>query len=66
MLVSLRTAVAVGSAVRLQIESPGREPVGLSGEVVRVERVPGGDEPAYDVGVRFLEPPAAAPLLAVD
>ncbi len=65
MLVSLRTAVAVGSAVRLQIESPGREPVGLSGEVVRVERVPGGDEPAYDVGVRFLEPPAA-PLLSAD
>ena len=64
MLVSLRAAVPVGSTVRLQIESPGREPVGLTGEVVRVERVPGGDEPAYDVGVRFLELPAAAPMLA--
>jgi len=66
MLVSLRAAVAVGSAVRLRIESPGREPVGLSGEVVRVERVPGGAEPAYDVGVRFLEPPTDAPVLAAE
>jgi diguanylate cyclase (GGDEF)-like protein len=69
MLVSLRTAVAVGSAVRLHIESPGREPVGLSGEVVRVERVPGGDEAAYDVGVRFVGAGpllSAGPLLAAD
>jgi len=66
MLVSLRSAVAVGSAVRLQIESPGRESVGLSGEVVRVERVPGSGEPAYDVGVRFIDPPGAEPFLPAD
>jgi diguanylate cyclase (GGDEF)-like protein len=66
MLVSLRTAVAVGSSVRLLIESPDRERVGLSGEVVRVERVPGGGEPAYDVGVRFLEPHALPTVLPAD
>jgi len=66
MLVSLRTAVAVGSSVRLLIESPDRERVGLSGEVVRVERVPGAGEPAYDVGVRFLEPHALPTILPAD
>lgn len=66
MLVSLREAVAVGSAVRLQIESPDREPVSLRGEVVRVERVPGGEDAAYDVGVRFLEPEAATQLLPAE
>jgi diguanylate cyclase (GGDEF)-like protein len=59
MLVSLREAVALGSAVRLSIESPEREPVGLRGEVVRVERVPGTGDAAYDVGVRFLGPDPA-------
>ena len=34
-------------------------PVGLRGEVVRVERVPGEIEPAFDVGVRFLDPAEA-------
>ena len=63
MLVSLREAVAVGSAVRRSIESPDRAPVGLLGEVVRVERVPGGEAAAYDVGVRFVEPDAAQRLL---
>jgi len=66
MLVSLRAAVPVGSAVRLQIESPGRDPVGLSGEVVRVERVPGADAAAYDVGVRFLDPDAAQRLVPAE
>jgi hypothetical protein len=37
--------------------------VGLRGQVVRVERVPGEIEPAFDVGVRFLDPGDAAPLL---
>jgi hypothetical protein len=37
--------------------------VGLRGEVVRVERVPGEVEPAFDVGVRFLDPAEAAPLI---
>jgi len=41
LLVSLREAVAVGSAVSLTIERADATPVGLRGEVVRIERVPG-------------------------
>ena len=41
-----------------------RRPVGLRGEVVRVERVPGETEPAFDVGVRFLDPAEAEALLS--
>jgi diguanylate cyclase (GGDEF)-like protein len=63
LLVSLREAVPLGSAVSLTIERTGGTPVGLRGEVVRVERVPGEIEPAFDVGVRFLDPTEAAPLL---
>jgi diguanylate cyclase (GGDEF)-like protein len=55
LLVNLREAVAVGSAVSLVIERPDTEPMDLRGEVVRVERVPGEAKPAYDVGVRFLD-----------
>jgi len=62
LLVSLRETVAVGSAVSLTIERTDETPVGLRGEVVRVERVPGEAEPAFDVGVRFLEPSEAEAL----
>jgi diguanylate cyclase (GGDEF)-like protein len=64
LLVSLREAVAVGSAVRLSIDRPGKHAVALRGEVVRVEQVPGEAEPAYDVGVRFLDPSEAEALLS--
>jgi len=63
LLVSLREAVPLGSAVSLTIERTGGTPVGLRGEVVRVERVPGEIEPAFDIGVRFLDPGEAAPLI---
>ena len=63
LLVSLREAVPLGSAVSLTIDRIGSTPVGLRGQVVRVERVPGEIEPAFDVGVRFLDPGDAAPLL---
>jgi diguanylate cyclase (GGDEF)-like protein len=63
LLVSLREAVPLGSGVSLTIERVGGTPVGLRGEVVRVERVPGEIEPAFDVGVRFVDPAEAAPLL---
>ncbi len=59
LLVSLRETVAVGSAVSLTIERSDAQPMGLRGEVVRVERVPGETEPAFDVGVRFVDPPGA-------
>ena len=64
LLVSLREAVPLGSAVSLTIERLGSTPVGLRGQVVRVERVPGEIEPAFDVGVRFLDPGDAVPLLS--
>jgi len=64
LLVSLREAVPVGSSVSLTIERADAAPVGLRGEVVRVERVPGEAEPAFDVGVRFLDPAEAKALLA--
>jgi two-component system cell cycle response regulator len=64
LLVSLREAVSVGSSVSLTIERDDAAPVGLRGEVVRVERVPGEAEPAFDVGVRFLDPAGAKALLA--
>jgi two-component system cell cycle response regulator len=64
LLVSLRQAVAVGSAVSLTIERADAAPVGLRGEVVRVERVPGDTEPAFDVGVRFVDPAEAEGLLS--
>ncbi|MFI4944819.1 MAG: diguanylate cyclase [Burkholderiales bacterium] len=63
LLVSLREAVPLGSAVSLTIDRIGSTPVGLRGQVVRVERVPGEIEPAFDVGVRFLDPGDATPLL---
>ena len=64
LLVSLRQTVAVGSAVSLTIERRDAAPVGLRGEVVRVERVPGEAEPAFDVGVRFVDPAEAGALLS--
>jgi two-component system, cell cycle response regulator len=64
LLVSLREAVPVGSAVSLTIARRDAAPVGLRGEVVRVERVPGEAEPAFDVGVRFLDPAEAQALLS--
>jgi hypothetical protein len=64
LLVSLREAVPVGSSVSLTIERAEAAPVGLRGEVVRVERVPGEADPVFDVGVRFLDPTEARALLA--
>jgi diguanylate cyclase (GGDEF)-like protein len=62
LLVSLRREVPMGSTVSLVIEAPGSEPVDLRGEVVHLQRVPGEEEPAFDVGVRFVDqPPAEAP-----
>jgi diguanylate cyclase (GGDEF)-like protein len=54
LLVSLRAPVPIGSAVTVLIERAGARPFDLRGEVVRVERVSGPAEGAYDVGVRFV------------
>ncbi len=56
LLVSLRHKVPMGSTVSLLIESPGAKPVGLRGEVVHLQQVPGEEEPSFDVGVRFVDP----------
>jgi diguanylate cyclase (GGDEF)-like protein len=56
LLVSLRHEVPMGSTVSLVIEAPDAAPVGLRGEVVHLQRVPGEEEPAFDVGVRFVDP----------
>jgi diguanylate cyclase (GGDEF)-like protein len=64
LLVSLHEAVPVGSAVSLTIERGGAGAVGLRGEVVRVEQVPGEPGPAFDVGVRFLDPAEAEALVS--
>jgi diguanylate cyclase (GGDEF)-like protein len=60
LLVSLHREVPMGSAVRLTIEAPGAEPMEMLGEVVHVQRVPGEEDPTFDVGVRFVAPPEAA------
>jgi diguanylate cyclase (GGDEF)-like protein len=57
LLVSLRQEVPMGSTVSLVIESPGAKPVDMRGEVVHLQPVPGAEQPAFDVGVRFVEPP---------
>jgi hypothetical protein len=62
--VSLHEAVPVGSAVSLTIARADAAPVGMRGEVVRVERVPGEAEPVFDVGVRFLDPAEVEALLS--
>jgi diguanylate cyclase (GGDEF)-like protein len=54
LLVRLKHPVAVGSAVSIVIRAEEAPSVGLRGEVVRVDRVPGDRRPAYEVGVRFL------------
>jgi two-component system cell cycle response regulator len=60
LLVSLRREVPMGSTVSLRIEAPNAEPVGYRGEVVHLQAVPGEDEPAFDVGIRFVDADDAA------
>jgi hypothetical protein len=47
--------------VSLVIEAPDAQPVGFRGEVVHLQPVPGEEEPAFDVGVRFVDPGEAGP-----
>lgn len=57
LLVSLRRPVPVGSHVSLVVRPPDAAPMGLRGEVVRVETVPGGRATHFDVGIRLLSDP---------
>ena len=54
LLLSLKEPVPVGSGVSLVIRKAGASPVGLRGEVVRVDPVAGRQAPVWRVGVRFL------------
>jgi diguanylate cyclase (GGDEF)-like protein len=58
LLVSLKEPVAVGSAVSVVIRARAASPVGLRGEVVRVQRV-AGRAATWDVGVRLLVDPSS-------
>ncbi len=55
LLISLREAVAVGSAVSVLIEHAHTRPFRMLGEVVRVDPARDASEAGYDVGVRVLD-----------
>jgi diguanylate cyclase (GGDEF)-like protein len=56
LLVSLQEPVAVGSPLDLTVRPRGGTPVGLRGEVVRIERRGVEGRVLYDLGLRFVEP----------
>jgi diguanylate cyclase (GGDEF)-like protein len=65
LLVSLRRPVPVGSHVSLIVRPEDGSPMGLRGEVVRVDAVADGRTPRYDVGVRLLGDPDQAQALVL-
>jgi hypothetical protein len=54
VLVSLRRPMPVGTPVSLVVRAPGGAPMGLRGEVVRMEAVDGGRSAHFDVGIRLV------------
>jgi diguanylate cyclase (GGDEF)-like protein len=62
LLVSLATPVPVGSPLDLTLRPRGGAPVGVRGEVVRVERSGSPGRVLYDLGLRFLAEPGAPPI----
>jgi diguanylate cyclase (GGDEF)-like protein len=65
LLVSLRRPVPVGSHVSLVVRPEGGSPMGLRGEVVRVDAMAEGRTPRYDVGVRLFADPGQAQALVL-
>ena len=65
LLVSLRRPVPVGSHVSLVVRPEDGSPMGLRGEVVRVDAAAEGRSPRYDVGVRLLGDPGKAQALVL-
>ena len=61
----MKEPVPVGSGVSLVIRKAGAPPLGLRGEVVRVDPVAGRKVPAWRVGVRFLAKPGERPAALV-
>ena len=62
LLVSLPEPMPVGSPLDLTVRPRGRRPVGIRGEVVRVERRGEQGRVLFDVGLRFLAEPGREPL----
>ncbi len=62
LLVSLPEPMAVGSPLDLTVRPRGGTPVGLRGEVVRVERRGDQGRVLYDLGLRFLVEPGGPSL----
>jgi diguanylate cyclase (GGDEF)-like protein len=65
LLVSLRRPVPIGSHVSLVVRPEGGSPMGLRGEVVRVDAAADGRVPRFDVGVRLFADPAQAQALVL-
>lgn len=64
LLVSLRKPIPVGSHVSLVLRPPTEPPMGLRGEVVRVEAA-GGRTSLFEVGIRFLSDPSQTQALVL-
>jgi len=63
LLVSFARPVPVGTPLDLTLRPRGRDPVGVRGEVVRVEARGAQGRMLYDLGLRFLAEPGGPPLL---
>jgi diguanylate cyclase (GGDEF)-like protein len=61
-LVSVGRSVPVGSSLDVTLRPRGGAPVGVRGEVVRVEPRSGAGRVLYDLGLRFLAEPDEPPL----
>jgi diguanylate cyclase (GGDEF)-like protein len=62
LLVSFARPVPVGTPLDLTLRPRGRDPVGVRGEVVRVEARGTTGRTLYDLGLRFLAEPGGPPL----
>ena len=62
LLVSFARPVPVGTPLDLTLRPRGRDPVGVRGEVVRVEARGSAGRTLYDLGLRFLAEPGGPPL----
>jgi diguanylate cyclase (GGDEF)-like protein len=63
LLVSFARPVPVGTPLDLTLRPRGQDPVGVRGEVVRVEARGAQGRTLYDLGLRFLAEPGGPPLL---
>jgi hypothetical protein len=62
LLVSFARPVPVGTPLDLTLRARGQDPVGVRGEVVRIEAHGSHGRMLYDLGLRFLADPGDPPL----